>query len=116
MVEVKGTTIEMTRGDTLDVKVNIMQGSSPYEIQSGDSVRFALKSAKMNSKRTEYVDEEPLLVVNIPVDTLILRIESEATKPFGFGDYVYDIQMTFADGRVDTFITNAKFVLLPEVD
>ena len=106
----------MTRGDTLAVQVGIMQGSEPYTPQEGDSVRFALKSPKMNGKRTEYSDPEPLLQKNIPTDTLLLTLDPEDTKPLGFGSYVYDIQLTYADGSVDTFITEATLTLTPEVE
>ena len=116
MIHIEGTTITMTRGDTLAVQVGITRGGEPYTPQEGDSVRFALKSSKMNAKRTEYADAEPLLVVDIPTDTLLLQLAPEDTKPLGFGSYVYDIQLTYADGAVDTFITEATLTLTPEVD
>lgn len=118
MYEIEGTTITMTRGDTMIAEVAALQKSSgnPYTPQSGDSIRFAMKTPKMNSKRTEYVDAEPLLIKTIPIDTMILRLDPQDTKSIGFGDYVYDIELTFSDGRVDTFIHDAKITLTPEVD
>lgn len=116
MQEIIGTTIKMTRGDTLITFVGMKRGEDDYVPQVGDSLRFALKSPKMNSKKTEYADAEPLLEKDIPIDTQLLRLDPEDTKPLGFGDYVYDIQITFADGKVDTFISEAKLTLLPEVD
>ena len=46
---------------------------------------------------------------------MILELEPNDTKTLDFGSYVYDVQITFADGRVDTFITEAVFKLTPEV-
>lgn len=116
MIKINGTTITMTRGDTLVVEVGIMRGNEAYVPQEGDTVRFAMKNKSMNLYKTEYSDPEPLLVVNIPTDTLVLVIESDATKPFGFGEYVYDIQLTHNDGAVDTFIAEAALILTPEVE
>ena len=60
MVRINGTTITITRGDTLEVLVELLQsGGVPY---------------------------------------------------------VYDIEITMADGTVDTFIDRAKFIVTEEVD
>ena len=109
----------MTRGDTLIAEVNITkkEDGEPYTPEEGDSVRFALKHSTLNRTKTEFVDEEPLILRDIPIDTMILELYPEDTKSLGFGkNYVYDIQLTFADGRVDTFITEAPFELTKEVD
>ncbi len=54
----------------------------------------------------------------IPHDSMNLRLESEETKLLKAGGlpYVYDIEITMADGTVDTFIERAKFVVTEEVD
>lgn len=116
MIDITGTTITMTRGDTLIVTVEILdeQGQA-YEPVSGDSVRFALKSAKMKLGRTDYADVNPLISKTIPMDTLVLRLNPADTASLQFGDYRYDIELTHASGVVDTFINNALFVIAPEV-
>lgn len=102
------TTIILTRGDTLTVDISIYDSAgNPYTPAEGDSVRFAMKRSCR--------DPIPLLVKEIPIDTLQLRIEPEDTKQLDFGEYVYDIQLTKANGDVDTFITKAKFKLTEEV-
>ena len=117
MIRIDGTSISMTRGDTLIVDISITDGSGEaYTPSAGDELRFAMKRAKMNPKYTDYADAEPLVTVEIPIDTMRLRVESEATKELPFGEYVYDIQLTYGDGIVDTFIPAAKLTLLPEVD
>ena len=45
------------------------------------------------------MDEKPLVVKDIPSDTMLLVLEPEDTKTLPFGKYVYDIQITYADGR-----------------
>jgi len=111
MVNINGTTITITRGDTLDALVEIIQSDgNPYPVQPDDVIRFALKQ--------KYSDREPLLRKTIPHDSMNLRLESEETKLLKAGGlpYVYDIEITMADGTVDTFIERAKFVVTEEVD
>lgn len=60
-------------------------------------------------------DETPLLIKEIPIDTMILTLNPEDTKHLPFGKYVYDIELTKATGEVDTFITKAILKLTEEV-
>lgn len=106
---VDGSTITLTRGDTLKLKVSITRpGGGEYVPQPGDVVRFAMK-------RTVH-DAVPALVKEIPVDTMMLVIGAEDTKNLRFGDYVYDVQLTTLDGVVDTFIPLSVLHLTEEVD
>lgn len=112
---IKGNTITLTRGDTFMAKVILVVEGEEYTPNDEDVIRFAVKNKEMTPGRKEYVDEEPLLEKVIPNNSLILRLESSDTKELDFGDYVYDVQITFADGSVDTFITPSTFRLTPEV-
>lgn len=116
IINEKTNEIRMTRGDTLRVLVTMKRDNEDYTPVAGDEVRFALKRPKMTSGNKEYVDQDPLILKDIPIADMILELEPEDTKPFSFGEYVYDIQITFADGTVDTFITSTPFVLTPEVE
>lgn len=103
--------IIMTRGDTLLVKISIVNEdtSEEYIPVEGDSLRFALKK--------KYNDEEPLILKSIPIDTCILRLEPEDTKVLDQpGDYVYDIQLTYGDGLVYTVIAKATLRIQEEVE
>ena len=117
MFEVRGTTITLTRGDTLvlNVLMRDKQTKQEYIPSQGDVIRFALKHQTMKPDRTDYTDEQPLILKNIPIDTQQLVLLPNDTKNLGFGAYVYDIEITMSDGTVDTFIQNATFVLTPEV-
>lgn len=112
--------ITLTRGDTLRLQVEILKDDEVYTPKDGDSVRFALKHNKFTSKdkwgTNEFVEDEALIVKPIPNETLVLKLDPEDTKGLGFGSYRYDIEITFEDGTVDTFIANAPFKLTPEVD
>lgn len=97
MFSIENNNIILTRGDTLLLQIKMIKEGQPYTPIEGDSLRFAMKS--------KYSDTEPVLVKEIPIDTLILELEPEDTKDLPMKSrYVYDIQFTDADGRVDTFI------------
>lgn len=106
-VSIEDNRITMTRGDTLRLQITMGRDGEAYVPTEGDVIRFAVKHPTLNDSKTEYVDPEPLLMKTIPTDTLMLELESEDTKPLGFGRYDYDIQITFADGTVDTFISGS---------
>lgn len=115
MIKVSGTQIQMTRGDTLRVRVNITLDGEAYTPEEGDSIAFYLKHSAFNIMRTDYKDPEPLVTKAVPISTMVLTLDPEDTKPLDFGDYVYDLELTFANGTVDTFINNASLTLEPEV-
>lgn len=112
---ISGTDITMTRGDTLKVSVSLTKDGETYTPVEGDVIRFAVKSPKMFCDKGEYVDDEPRILKEIPYDTMTLVLDPADTKGMEFGTYVYDMEITFADGTVDTFITESKFRLKPEV-
>lgn len=108
-VSISGTTITMTRGDTLRATVLLEdEQHNQYIPQEGDRIRFAMKKA--------YNDEEPLIVKPISIEDLELVLNPEDTKDLPQpSNYVYDIELTYANGDVDTFISKAKLKLTEEV-
>lgn len=107
--KVRNNTIFLTRGDTFKAKITITYpNGNVYIPKEGDSIRFALKE--------DVEDKECLILRDIPIDTMLLVINPEDTKELEFGSYVYDLQLTKANGDVDTFITASKFKLTAEVD
>lgn len=108
MYEINGTSIRLTRGDSFYCQVSMKhRDGTDYIPQEGDTVRFALKK--------DYKNGEPLVLKDIPTDTLILHLEPEDTKGLNYAKYVYDIELTTAEGDVDTFIEKAQFVISEEV-
>ena len=117
MNEIIGTTIRLTKGDTFvrTISLRRLADNEEYTPVEGDVIHFALKRNVLNVSMTGYIGDEPLIVKEIPIDTMVLRINAEDTKSLAVGDYVYDIEVTFADGDVDTPINCGIFTLLPEV-
>jgi len=110
MIKVKGTTITMTRGDTLRQRLNFIHCGEEYVPVAGDVIRFVVKHTG-----SEYTDPEPLLVKEIPTDTMTLQLDPADTEALGFGTYFYDVQMSFADGTGDTYLSGS-LKLTPDVD
>lgn len=96
---IKRNSISLTRGDTAKITLSLSTKASTeedYIPEEGDSIRFAMKR--------KVSDSSPVLTKEIPTDTMLLQIDPDDTKNLEFGSYVYDIQVTFADGTVDTVI------------
>ena len=105
-----GTTITLTKGDTFKRTLILRDKTTgdPYIPIEGDVIRFAAKK--------RYQDEDCLIYVDIPINTMLLHIRPEMTKNLAVGNYVYDMQITFANGDIDTFIDRAKLILTEEVE
>lgn len=100
-------TIEMIRGDTAEFDITItteVDGQViPYELQEGDILTFTVK------KSTKVAD------VLIQKFGDHITIEPEDTEELKYGGYKYDVQLTFANGKVDTIIPPNNFILNEEV-
>jgi hypothetical protein len=109
MLKINGTTITLTRGDTLLASLEISDAEgNTYTPSEGDVIRFAMKKS--------YSDSACLIEKQIPNDTLMLSLDPSDTKDLPFGSYVYDIEITFESGAVDTFIDKATFRISEEVE
>ena len=113
MIKINGTTITMTRGDTLRLVLTLKdEDGNTYTPLPGDQIRFAMKHV--------YDDANPLILKDIPNDSLELVINPEDTKNLECGPvrgkYKYDIELVREQGTwVDTFIPRADFLVLEEV-
>ena len=106
MLEINNNIIQLTRGDTAKIVVTIKNANgTTYNPQEGDAIHFFMKK--------KYSDEDPVLIKTIPTDTLLLEIEPTDTATLPYGIYVFDVEMIFANGDIDTFI-QGKFILNEE--
>lgn len=113
--KVEGTSIYLTRGDSLTLEIGVQINKKTYVPVEGDTIKFALKRDKFKTDKSAYLDNEPLIEKEVSIDTMTLELDAADTASLAFGNYVYDLQITFSNGKVDTFINNAKFIILPEV-
>lgn len=105
----KDNTIHLTRGDTarllIDRAANLATGKD-YEFKPTDVVEMAVKKS---------VCDETALIRKSVSGGEAIHILPEDTKPLAFGRYVYDVQLTTAEGDVYTVVTLATFEVTKEV-
>lgn len=110
----KDNVMMLTRGDSAYFNIDITDGNGvPIQLSETDKVAFTVKKSTS--------DEEVLFQ---KVGTAV-SINPEDTRGLEYGNYVYDIQVTFENGDVDTIIApeigymNAdipNFILTKEVN
>lgn len=93
MFTIKDNIIKLTRGDsgTFEILITDSDGQ-PYELQEGDVVDFTVKNF--------VIGEQPL----IQKQGTAVQLHWEDTKDLPFGNYLFDVQITFANGDRDTII------------
>ena len=109
MYKIEGNKITLTRGDSFYTTVGMKNRDTgeAYTPQEGDVIRFGMKK---NVRDVNCVIEKV-----IPNDTLLLYLEPDDTHTLSVGNYVYDIELTYASGDKDTFINKEPFILVDEV-
>lgn len=101
-------TINLTRGDTAHMNLVLYSDKNKktkYVLQEGDIVKFSIKKTK---------DDDAPLVEKIFTSDKI-KIESSDTAQLQFGKYIYDVQVTFANGDINTVIKSSPFNVCGEV-
>lgn len=107
MLYIEGTNIKLTRGDTAKFSISVYATSGKeYSIKENDTLRFTIKKS---------VNDLSPLIQKIIHGGDDIHILPEDTKGLKIGGYVYDAELTTADGDVFTIIPPSKFVLMPEV-
>lgn len=102
--------ISMTRGDTFAKILSLKKDGEVYEPQDGDVIRFNMSKGYKGNH--DYI----LLIQKvIPNDTLLWKLEPNDTSDIPYGRYNYDLEITYADGTVETFLNDRKFSLTKEV-
>lgn len=104
-MKLRGTNISMTRGDSESITVRCPE--APFE--AGDTIYLTVREDA----------ESPIamqkIVTDFPDGDAIITIDPGDTEGLEFGDYVYDIQVTWDGGSVTTLVPISKFTLLEEV-
>ena len=109
-MKVRGSNLSMTRGDSESITVKCFQSGTPVPFENGDTVTFTVRE-----------DVESPIALQKTVTTFdengwaVIALLPGDTEDMDFGSYVYDIQLTRADGTVTTLITISNFELTEEV-
>lgn len=91
--------ITLTRGDTMTLTVTLKRGTDPYTPEEGDAVRIAISDGYVGE-----VSYKLMYSQTIPTDTLTVTVPASETVKLDYKRYNYDIEITHADGCVDTVI------------
>lgn len=106
MFKIDNDDIELTRGDSATIKVEITkQDNSLYKRKGVDKLVFTLKKS-YNSNQT---------LLRKEIEGLTFLINPEDTQSLAYGEYWYDIQLTTTNGNVYTVVGPARFILREEV-
>jgi hypothetical protein len=106
--------ISMTRGDSESITVRCYEKTDGGEtvflpIEDGDTVYLTVRPDAEGEIVLQKVIED------FPDGAAVIPFAAEDTAGLDFGNYVYDIQLTRADGTVTTLLVPAKFTLKDEV-
>lgn len=107
MVSIEDNVITVTQGDTIETPLHMWvdeEHTIPYVPSSLDRIFFAVKDR-------DKPDIEPLFSVEIPIDTLILRVEHDETDKLKYRTkpYYYDVELVLPDNTHKTFISNLLY-------
>lgn len=108
---VRGTNLEMVRGDTERLTVSREDASGdavPFEI--GDAVYLTVKTSPDTTYKAFQVT-----VTSFTDGKAIVEITPALTSGLDTGRYVYDVQLTEASGDITTLVKMSEFWLSPEV-
>ena len=106
MLYIEGTTIRMTRGDTVYLTVPLTSATEAYEMSATDTLTLSVKKSERDA---EYIFQK------ISEGSNAFHIEPSDTAQLAFGKYKYDVQLNTGDGDVYTVIPPSTLELLTEV-
>jgi len=110
-MEIRKNAMIMVKGDSESITVTCRDASGMGKpFITGDKVYFTVKRSL----------NETTIILQKVVDTFTdgvasILIYPNETKGMDAGTYVYDIQITFADGTVNTVVKPNMFILEGEV-
>ncbi len=98
--------ITMTRGDTVEIVVDIFnEDGTVYDCSGDQSLNFSVVKSYGDAP---IIDQD----LNLTDRTIHLYLSDTWTRDPG--DYFYDVHLIQADGSIVTFISNKRLTILPE--
>ena len=108
MLYVKSNVIQLTRGDTADLTVQLINQTTQedYVMATNDTLTLTIK-------RT--INDTNVCVQKTVTGTNKIHISPADTSELAFGKYIYDVELRTSDGDVYTIIEPTRFDILEEV-
>lgn len=111
-MDISGTTLTMTRGDTETLTVSCTDSrNQPVKFKTGDVVYFSVKE---NIYDENYIFQKQVLSFTHD-GKCIVDIESTDTNGLLFKSYIYDLQVKRGNGSVKTLVKPSTLTLTTEV-
>lgn len=104
--KIRRNRIQLVRGDTFRAKLTLKDKAGNVYIPSADDE--VLFTVKRNASTQQ-------VLVQVEVFGGIVYLRPSDTESLPYGTYVYDVQVTLANGDKDTVIKANVFEVLPEV-
>lgn len=105
MFNVNSNVISITRGDTGYITLALTKDGEAYTMAAGDAAVLTVKKT---------VNDAAAVFAKTFADNNIVIAPSDTSR-LEYGDYVYDVQLTLANGDVNTVIAPHVFKILSEV-
>lgn len=104
-MRVVGTTLTMPQGDSETLKISCADSDGvAIPFVTGDTIYFSVKT-KLSD--TAYAFQK--IVTTFTDGSAIIYINPSDTESLSYNkDYLYDIQLTRADGTITTLVTTSK--------
>lgn len=109
MLKIVRDTISLTRGDSMLVQLELEKGDETFTPATGDVIKFSVSRVPKGNPGYSL-----LISKTVNNDTLILELLPEDTADLDYGSYLFDLEITYASGEIDTF-ASGTFVLTEEV-
>lgn len=107
MFSINNNEIEITRGDSAVINLT----AENYIFKEGDTIYFTVKE----SVYSKNVLIQKVIEIAEEVESIQIKLEPSDTKELKYRDYVYDVQLVFANKDVNTIISPSKFNVCEEV-
>lgn len=101
MVKVTENQIFLTKGDSAELTITIMDGEETYDY-SNDTVKLGIKK--------NFADAECLIEKTVDENGKV-TFDPDDTKDLDVGTYFYDLKIVTADNAVCTVIAAAQFII-----
>lgn len=107
MLKVENNTIYLTRGDSANLNVEIINDAGDiYTLEDGDVCEFTVKKYTTSNE----------VILKKQITNGEMKINPDDTRNLDYGIYYYDVQVTMKNGDVCTVIPPNVFHICEEVN
>lgn len=100
----KNGRIYLTKGDSATINLDIQTAEGKvFTPNGGDKILFTVRNGYKKKDCAEYEFQ-------LEIQNGILKIKPEHTDNMEYGRYVYDVQVSFSSGDIDTVLIGEIYI------